>query len=135
MVDAESSATRLIREMRRRHVFRTAALYIVGAWLAMQVADVVFPALEIPERAMRYVLVAALLGFPVALVLGWFYEIGAHGIRRTRPAGPGEQDAALALRRPDYLILAALASVAGIIVYGAVSNVIETPDQVYEGAK
>jgi len=132
MVDAESSATRLIREMRRRHVFRTAALYIVGAWLAMQVADVVFPALEIPERAMRYVLVAALLGFPVALVLGWFYEIGAHGIRRTRPAGPGEQDAALALRRPDYLILAALASVAGMIVYGAVSNVIETPGQVYE---
>jgi hypothetical protein len=63
MVDAESPATRLIREMRRRHVFRAAALYIVGTWLAMQVADVVFPALDVPERAMRYVLAGALLGF------------------------------------------------------------------------
>lgn len=131
MVDAESPATRLIREMRRRHVFRTAALYIVGAWLAMQVADVVFPALDIPERAMRYVLAGALLGFPIAVVLGWFYEIGAHGIRRTRPAGPGEQDAAQALRRADYLILVALAGVAATILYGTVSSVVETPGQVY----
>ena len=130
MLDAESPATRLIREMRRRHVFRTAALYIVGAWLAMQIADVIFPALDIPERAMRYVLAGALLGFPIAVVLGWFYEIGAHGIRRTRPAGPGEQGAALALRRTDYLILAALAGVAATILYGTVSNVVESPGPV-----
>lgn len=130
MVDAESSATRLIREMRRRHVFRTAALYVVGAWLAMQVADVVFPALDIPERAMRYVLAGALLGFPIAVVLGWFYEIGAHGIRRTGPAGPGEQDAAQALRRADYMILVALAGVAVTIFYGTISSVVETPGQV-----
>ncbi len=123
-------AKRLIREMRRRRVFRTAALYIVGAWLVMQVADVVFPALDIPERAMRYVLAAALLGFPVALVIGWFYELGAHGIRRTSPAGPGEQKATQALRRADYLILVALAGVAAMIAYGAVSNVIDTPGQI-----
>ena len=131
MADSESPATRLIREMRRRHVFRTAAIYIVGAWLVMQVADVVFPALDIPERSMRYVLVGALLGFPVAVVLGWLYEVGAHGIRRTRPGGPEERNAAQALRRPDYLILAALAGVAVTILYGTVSNVVEEPGQVH----
>ena len=131
MVDAESSSTRLIHEMRRRHVFRTAAIYVVGAWLVMQIADVIFPALDIPERAMRYVLAGALLGFPIAVVLGWFYEIGAHGIRRTAPAAPGEQEAAQALRRTDYLILAAVAGVAAMIVYGAASNVIDEPGQIY----
>ena len=53
---------RLFIEMRRRRVFRTAALYIVGTWLVLQVADVVFPALDIPERAVRYVLLGAVLG-------------------------------------------------------------------------
>ncbi|NCF29849.1 MAG: FHA domain-containing protein, partial [Gammaproteobacteria bacterium] len=52
----DTPVSRLLREMRRRRVFRTAALYIVGTWLVMQVADVVFPAMDIPERAIRYVL-------------------------------------------------------------------------------
>lgn len=97
----------------------------------MQVADVVFPALDIPERAMRYMLAGALLGFRIAVVLGWFYEVGAHGVRRTGPAGPGERDAAQALRRPDYLILVALAGIAATILYGTVSSVVEMPGQAY----
>ena len=70
----------------------------------MQVADAVFPALDIPERAIRYELIAALLGFPAAIVFGWFYDVGMDGIRRTAPAGPEDTAAALPLRRTDYLI-------------------------------
>lgn len=127
MADSDSPMRRLFGEMRRRRMLRTAALYIVGTWLVMQVADVVFPALDIPERAIRYVLIAALLGFPAAVVFGWFYDVGMDGIRRTAPAGPEETAASQRLRRSDYLILTALAGVVVAILYSAIGNVIETP--------
>jgi len=125
---------RLLIEFRRRRVFRTAALYIVGAWLVLQVADVVFPALDIPERAVRYVLFSAVLGFPAVLVFGWFFDIGADGIRRTQPAGPGEESASLPLRRVDYALLVALVAVAAIIVYNMAGRVVEEPKLVRDRA-
>jgi len=124
---ASKPMKRLFIELRRRRVFRTAALYIVGAWLVLQVADVVFPALDIPERAVRYVLFGAVLGFPAVLVFGWFFDIGADGIARTRPAGPGEAAASLPLRRADYVLLVALLAVAAAIVYSMAGRVAEEP--------
>jgi len=125
---------RLFIELRRRRVFRTAALYIVGAWLVLQVADVVFPALDIPERAVRYVLFGAVLGFPAVLVFGWFFDVGADGISRTQPAGPGEAAASLPLRRADYVLLVALLAVAAAIVYSMAGRVVEEPTFVRERA-
>lgn len=119
---------RLVIELRRRRVFRTAALYIVGIWLVLQVADVVFPALDISERGIRYILIAAVLGFPAALVFGWLFDIGAHGIRRTAPAGADESAQAMPLRRADYVILVALVAVVAAILYNTVGNVVEQPD-------
>jgi TolB-like protein len=125
---------RLLIEMRRRRVFRTAALYIVGAWLLLQVADVIFPALDIPERAVRYVLFGAVLGFPAVLVFGWFFDIGTDGISRTQPAGPGEAAASLPLRRVDYVLLVALLAVAAAIVYNMAGRVADEPTIVRERA-
>jgi TolB-like protein len=122
----------MLIEMRRRKIFRTAAIYIVGTWLVMQVADVVFPAMDIPERAIRYVLVAALLGFPAAMIFGWFYDIGVDGIRRTPPIGSAESVAAQPLRRSDFVILTALIAVVAAIIYNAVGNVVEIPGQVQQ---
>ena len=118
---------RFIIELRRRRVFRTAALYIVGAWLVLQVADVVFPALDIPERALRYVLFGAVLGWPAVLVFGWFFDVGADGISRTQPAGPGEAAASLPLRRIDYVLLVALLAIAAAIVYSMAGRVVGEP--------
>lgn len=117
----------LIRELRRRRVFRTAALYVVGAWVVLQAASLVFPALEIPDQAIRYVWLAAILGFPVAVVFGWRYEITDQGIiRTTGSAGPGDD---LALHRSDYAIIAALAAVVVAIVWQALGGIrtVETP--------
>jgi TolB-like protein len=135
MGDTDSPIKRMLKELRRRRIFRTTALYIIAAWLMMQVADVVFPAMDIPERAIRYVLVAALLGFPAALVFGWFFDIGEHGIRRTAPAGVDGSAAARPLRRSDYLILAALAAVTSAIIYNAVVNVVEAPVQLQQAER
>ncbi len=72
--------------LRRRRVFRVAALYIVGSWVAVQVASEAFPALDVPETAIRYVWIAVFLGFPLALIFGWRYDITAQGIVRTAPS-------------------------------------------------
>ena len=79
----ELTVARFFREARRRKVFRTAALYIVGAWLSLQVADVLFPEFGIPSAAIQALVWAAVAGFPVALVFGWLSEVGPGGVHRT----------------------------------------------------
>ena len=64
-------------------MFRTGALYVLASWLTLQVADVLFPGFGIPETAIQALVLAAVLGFPMALAFGWLYEIGPQGIRRT----------------------------------------------------
>ncbi len=116
-----------LKELRRRRVFRVAGLYVVAIWLVMQVADIVFPAWGIPDAAIRYLLWAALLGFPVALVFGWIFEVSPEGIRRTQPvASQAEMATSLPLRRTDYLILSAIIAVIGLILYDATGRVIDT---------
>ena len=73
----------LIEEARRRRVFQIAAVYIVGAFVALQVADLAFPGLSIPESAMRYVWIGAIIGFPFALFFGWRYDFIDGRILRT----------------------------------------------------
>jgi len=108
--------TGLVRELSRRRVFTTAGLYVVGAWLVMQAADVFFPGWSIPDTGINVLLVAAILGFPLALVFGWFFNITAHGVRRTTPAGPDGVGEPRPLKGNDYFVLAALVLVAGLIV-------------------
>ena len=78
-------------------MFRVAALYIVAAWVVIQVAQVGFPGLGIPEAAIRYVFIGAFVGFPLALIFGWSYDITPRGIVRTPPATAAEADAFVAV--------------------------------------
>ena len=106
----------VLQELRRRKVFRLAALYIVGAWVVLQVSDLAFESWDIASSALRYVWLGAILGFPVALVFAWRYDITTHGILRTPPADVGEH-IDLSLRPFDYLILALLVTVVIGIIY------------------
>jgi len=110
----------LLGDLRRRHVFRVVALYIVGAWLLLQFADVTFPALGIPGTAIRFVIIGVIVGFPIALVFGWMYEITPQGIVRTAPLSETDQGPDLSLRSADYAILGALVLVAVSITYGLI---------------
>lgn len=76
---------RLFSELRRRHVLRVAAAYAVVAWLVIQVAEATFPAFDIPEWTMRLVVILAVLGFPIAIVLAWAFDMTPGGVERTRP--------------------------------------------------
>ena len=128
-MSAVSPVTRLYREARRRKVFRTAALYVVGAWLALQVAALMFPGFGIPDSAIRSLIWAAALGLPVAAIFGWLFEIGPGGIRRTALAASGEAALPQPLARRDYLILAAFAAIAAVLVYRAAQEVREAPKE------
>ena len=68
-------------EVKRRKVYRVAAAYIIAAGAIIQLASVVFPAWDLPNWALRLVIVLLLIGFPLALVLGWAFDITSHGIR------------------------------------------------------
>jgi TolB-like protein len=116
-----------ITELRRRRVFRTAAVYIVSAWLILQVADVLFPGWGLSDAAVNVLFVAAVIGFPLALVFGWFFDVTMHGIVRTPSAEEEGGDVRLSLRRSDYIVLIALTVVAGAILYSATTDIVETP--------
>jgi TolB-like protein/tetratricopeptide (TPR) repeat protein len=113
---------KIIRELRRRRVFRLAGVYIVGAWVTIEVSSVFFPAWGIPDTALRYLFIAAALLFPVALVFSWVFDITAQGIVRTEPAEPGEH-VDLSLRRGDWVLLAALSIIAVVVLYGSLQRV------------
>ena len=70
----------LLRRLRERGVIRVAASYAVIAWLLLQIADVTFEPLGVPRWAMASLIVTAVLGFPVAVTLAWFYEAGDRGL-------------------------------------------------------
>ena len=80
---SRSPFQRFISELRRRHVPQTAAIYLVAAWAAIEFADVVVPNLNGPQWVVTAVIVAALVGFPVMLVVAWIFEWGPEGIHRT----------------------------------------------------
>ena len=87
-----------LKEARRRRVFRIAALYIVATWVILQVADVLLPAWNIPEAAKQFVLIGAVIGFPLALILGWIYDVTSEGLVHTKSISDTTGDADLSPR-------------------------------------
>ncbi len=128
-MDQPNSIVAFIHETQRRGVFKIAVLYIICAWLMMQVADVFFPAWDIPDAALRSLLMAAILGFPVVLVFGWMYDVSMQGIQRTLPAGT-DQAAAGPLRRLDYVTLGVLTLAMALILYGVAADILEMKQEV-----
>jgi TolB-like protein len=77
-------------ELKRRKVFKVAVAYAVVSWLLIQIATQVFPFFEIPNWAVRLVVLLLILGFPVALILAWAFEITPEGIKLEKDVSPNE---------------------------------------------
>jgi TolB-like protein/Tfp pilus assembly protein PilF len=86
----DPSVKSLLAELKRRHVFRVSAVYLVSAWLIMQVVDVMFGALRLPEWSVTLAAALVIIGFPVALLLAWAYELTPRGPGREPDAGQAE---------------------------------------------
>jgi len=122
------------RELQRRRVYRMSGFYVVGAWLIIQVADVFFPAWGLPETALRFLIVATMLCFPIALVFSWTFDITLSGIVKTEPADPGEIFDN-SLKRSDYVVLVALLAIGAAIVFGSLQKIVEEVDDVVAAAE
>ena len=97
-------------EVKRRKVYRVAAAYIIAAGGIIQLASAAFPAWELPNWALRLVITLLLLGFPIALMLAWAYDITPQGVRATpTSAVPGSH------RRRNVIVLVAT----GVIISAA----------------
>ena len=97
-------------EVQRRKVYRVAAAYIIAAGFIIQIGSAVFPAWELPNWTFRFVVVLLLIGFPIALILAWAYDVTPQGIRATpTTSGPG------AHRRRNLIMLIAI----GVVVSAA----------------
>ena len=84
-------ANKFFSELKRRNVYKVAVAYAVVGWLLIQVATQVFPFLEIPNWAIRLVILLTTLGFPVALIIAWAFELTPEGLKRTEAADAARQ--------------------------------------------
>lgn len=107
---------RLFAELRRRNVFRVAGVYAVIGWLLAQAAGVLENALTMPGWFDTVIVSALLLGFPVALVFAWAFELTPDGVKLTANVPAGESIAPKTGRRLDYAILAGLAAVVIVVI-------------------
>lgn len=85
MHDADSRLREFLAELRRRKVYRVAVVYALVAFVIWQAAEIAFPALHLPEWTLTLVVVLTLVGFPIALLLAWAFEITPEGVKRSEP--------------------------------------------------
>jgi TolB-like protein len=103
-------------ELKRRNVYKVAVAYAVVAWLLMQIASQIFPFFEIPNWVVRLVILLLIIGFPVALIIAWAFEVTPQGIKRTEAAdaaGQGSRGGAWI-----YIVLIGVALSVGLFFVG-----------------
>jgi adenylate cyclase len=119
----------LLTELRRRSVIRAAGTYLIVAWIAMQVVEVMAPALILPEWVDGLVALLLIVAFPIVVVLAWIFEVSPEGIVRT---GPGDKLKPPPFGMLDTFLLIALVVVIGLWSYkliGSGSSELHVDDQ------
>lgn len=104
-------------ELQRRNVYKVAVAYGVVGWLLVQIATQIFPIFEIPNWATRMVVFLLLLGFPVALILAWAYELTPEGLQRTGEIDPSTSITRSTGRSLDFVIIGVLLAVIAVIAF------------------
>lgn len=104
----------IVAELGRRNVIRVGVAYLVFAWLALQVLDVIAPILDLPDWVARTVLVLLAIGLAPALFLSWAYELTPEGLKRTHEVSLDESITRQTGRRLDWAVLVLLVLTAGL---------------------
>ncbi len=102
-----------LAELKRRNVYKVAVAYVVVAWLLIQIATQVFPFFAVPNWAVRLVVLLLILGFPVALVFSWAFEITLEGIKRESEVAPDKS-----ITRGTGRKIAAFTAIAAVLAVG-----------------
>jgi TolB-like protein len=112
--------TKFLTELKRRNVYRAAVAYGVVAWFLTQLTTQVFPFFEIPNSAVRFVVIALAIGFPIAMLLAWVYEFTPEGVVRTEDLRPAQTSSARRVtgRILDFVIIGTLLLIIAMLVVG-----------------
>src|SRR6266542_4403173 len=112
--------TKFVTELKRRNVYRAAIAYGVVAWFLTQLTTQVFPFFKIPDSAVRFVVIALAIGFPIAMLLSWLYELTPEGIVRTEDLDPVQARSVQRAsgRMLDFIIIGALLLVIAMLIVG-----------------
>src|SRR5260370_27551289 len=97
----------LFTELKRRKVYGGAVAYAIVVWLLIQAASILFPTFEAPPWVMKVFVTAIILGFPVALILAWAFDLTPEGIKRSEEIPAREPKPPKALRKSTAIIAAA----------------------------
>ncbi len=96
-------------ELKRRNVFRVAIAYVIAAWLLIEISATTFPMLRLPEWTATFVTVLLMIGFPVALIFAWAYELTPEGLKKEKDVDRSESITHVTGRKLDFIIIGVLA--------------------------
>ncbi len=119
-------------ELKRRNVYRAAVAYGVVAWFLTQLTTQVFPFFDIPNAAIRFVVIALALGFPIAMCLAWLYEFTPEGIVRSEDLDSAKVPSARRAtgRILDFIIIGVLLLIIAMLIYQRVPSRTETGETI-----
>ena len=107
----------LFNELKRRNVFRVGLAYLVTAWVIAQVASLVLTSIKAPDWVMQALLLVLGLGFVIALIIAWAYELTPEGIKKEKDVVRDESITNITAKKLDYITLAAAVGVLGLFGY------------------
>ena len=104
-------------ELKRRNVVKVAAAYAIVGWLLIEVTSTVFPLVQLPEWTATFVAMLILVGFPIALILSWAYELTPDGMKRSQEVEATESISHVTGRKIDFAIIGALVLALGFVAF------------------
>jgi TolB-like protein/Tfp pilus assembly protein PilF len=104
-------------ELKRRNVYKVAVAYAVLAWLLIQVATQVFPFFEIPNWGVRLIVLFIVIGFPIALILAWAFELTPEGIKRAEDVDLSKSIAPKTGRKLTVIMIAIVVLALSLLVF------------------
>jgi tetratricopeptide (TPR) repeat protein len=120
----------IITELKDRGVLRAAGLYIAGVWLFLQIADVLFPAFDIPDSTVRYLLYGAFGVFPFAMMFAWFYEITGEGVQLESEISESGETRNARTKYSHLAIVIMLVLALGISLFFNVQQAADQPEKI-----
>jgi len=107
---------KLLVELKRRNVFRVALFYIVAAWVVLQVAETLLPVFDVPDTAIRIIVLILALGFPLAVVFSWVFELTPEGLKRDEDVHVDPEIKQQTSRKLNWATLIAAVLAIGLLV-------------------
>ena len=104
-------------ELKKRNVFKVGVAYLVLAWVLIQIADVIVPALSLPDWTITFLVVIGMFGFPFALFFAWAFEVTPEGIKKESDISAEESVSAHTGRKLDFIIIGLMAIALGYFIY------------------